>query len=278
MTDLPAHWHLRHQDGRVIGPLTLNALRDWAAQARDTTGTEVSADGLHWMPPYAVPALELDWMLEDPQAKGLGPLHKQAIGAMLRDQMVAQTAAVTHIYTRARSTVAELVADQERTPAPSPSDGGNRRPRADTEAQLTALRELIASLTAENTRLASERQASEATAGRAGRRNPATDGLPRAATTTARPADGAAQGVTGGTGAAPRRPQPTPTAVHTTHRLCPQCKHPSATRLSRPLWMRIIPNSRRLVCDRCGTEFLALARNIKATPQASAPPADEENA
>jgi hypothetical protein len=244
MSQPSPQWHFRQQDGLVLGPVDLETLRLWSRQARVGPGTGVSSDGVHWAAPESVAALELDWLVDLPDGRQFGPVHKSAVAELLRMQMIPATAVALHAQSKTRSPVTELTAPAK-PPATVLLEVENRRLQAElgqarangetVSRELETLRGRVEELSAEVARLTATPLAAAPSTAR--------NSQPRAAAQLIIPPTAAKRGST-----------------RSYFRVCPKCGHQFATRTNRPLWMRLIPGSRLLICDRCGARYMIVAR------------------
>ena len=104
-----ARWHLRMADGKTYGPVTVDVLRSWAAQARVGPGTQVSSDGTTWILPETITELELEWMLLIRNRTPYGPLCRSGVVQLARDGIIASDTRVINSRTRLEHSVSELV-------------------------------------------------------------------------------------------------------------------------------------------------------------------------
>lgn len=95
--------------GRVLGPVTLEVLRDLAGAGRVTEVTQVSRDGHAWLPATQVP--EVLALLKPSSAGGLEDLEIQK-AARLREQLVTLKTRLPHEVFQVKS---DATLDQHRT-------------------------------------------------------------------------------------------------------------------------------------------------------------------
>ena len=103
-------WRLRMADGKTYGPVTLDVLVSWAAQARVGPGTQVSSDGTTWVVPETIPELGLEWMVLIRNRQPYGPLSQRGVVQLARDGAIAPETQVVNSRTRDEKSVRELVA------------------------------------------------------------------------------------------------------------------------------------------------------------------------
>ncbi len=85
-------WFLRIAGGTIFGPVTTRGLALWARQGRVAPGNEISQDREHWLPAEQLPELAMNWYLEDPGGKLLGPFNKEAGEKLLNEGRVVKGA------------------------------------------------------------------------------------------------------------------------------------------------------------------------------------------
>jgi hypothetical protein len=81
----PRQWFLRIAGGTVFGPVSTRGLIVWAEQGRIVPGNEVSTDRTKWQPAEDVPELSMAWYVEEPGGELVGPFHRTAGEALLRE-------------------------------------------------------------------------------------------------------------------------------------------------------------------------------------------------
>lgn len=80
-----ADWRLKKPDGTEYGPVSMDALRNWARDGRITPGDRVAANGGEWEPAEQIEALELDWTVTLKEGSSYGPLSLSAVLELLAD-------------------------------------------------------------------------------------------------------------------------------------------------------------------------------------------------
>ena len=126
MSSQTEHWYLRKDDGSEYGPVSLDRLRQWAAECRLTPGNRVSRDRDDWIPVEHLAALEMDWMARRPDGCEYGPFTIRAVpelfqhgilppDAELRNDRTAETVGVGEALARLRS-----AGPRDAGPAPTP--------------------------------------------------------------------------------------------------------------------------------------------------------------
>lgn len=69
-----AQWFLQKADREIHGPIHLDQLRSWAAEAKISPLDKVSNDGQEsWVRAPMVPELQMDWLIEMPDKYLYGP-------------------------------------------------------------------------------------------------------------------------------------------------------------------------------------------------------------
>lgn len=243
MTDTLSPRYFRQQDGVVLGPVDLDTLRDWARQARIGPGTEISTDGVRWVAPHSVPELELEWVVYLPDGRLFGPIHHAAVSELRKMRMIPEEAVARSIRFKDQPEEANVQAALTRLESENQrlkSELGKARAEYETSSrELAGLRRQAAELSAELERRSAAPGAEEPQEAH-DTPPPASDRPPQA-----------------------QRPKRTPPPRGNYDRTCSKCGHPFATRTTRPLWMRLVPGSRLLVCDGCGFRFMIVARREK---------------
>lgn len=93
-------WHLKLEDGSVMGPVTISELENWATQCRVYPGHEVSQDGKTWGPAQDIPQLGMEWMVTLVNGESFGPLNIFAVPDLVGEGAVEAEAKVYHQTTR----------------------------------------------------------------------------------------------------------------------------------------------------------------------------------
>jgi len=104
-------WYLRRADGKTYGPVSLDVLLSWAAQARVGPGTQVSFDGTTWVAPETIPGLELEWMILVRNRSPYGPLNRLGAVQLARDGVIAPDTRVINTKTLQEVRISELMTD-----------------------------------------------------------------------------------------------------------------------------------------------------------------------
>ena len=77
-------WHLlKHDDGSMFGPVTLEQLKQWSTEAQISPLDKVSNDGKTWMKAPMVPDLEMDYLVEVSPDQYYGPTTLGAVREFL---------------------------------------------------------------------------------------------------------------------------------------------------------------------------------------------------
>src|SRR5438874_8145509 len=73
MDDVQKWFLMKHDDGSVFGPISLDQLRQWAIEAQISPLDKVSTDERTWIKAPMVPELEMDYLIEVSPDQHYGP-------------------------------------------------------------------------------------------------------------------------------------------------------------------------------------------------------------
>ena len=104
-------WRVRSEKGDVFGPADIETLKSWARDGRLSPTCAVSEDNQNWIPVTAITEIEMDWLAEMGPGVFFGPIHKNAIDALIRNDSIHNTAP---LFQRVLPG-AQPVTDRERT-------------------------------------------------------------------------------------------------------------------------------------------------------------------
>ncbi|SRR5579862_3900356 len=106
--DESQNWFLmKHDDGSLFGPISLDQLYLWATEAQISPLDKVSTDGKNWMKAPMIPELEMDYLVEVGENQYYGPTTVGAVKEFVRmGEITADT-----VITNCRDGAAQMVKD-----------------------------------------------------------------------------------------------------------------------------------------------------------------------
>jgi hypothetical protein len=103
------HWHLyKAADGEVHGPVDLDQLKAWAAEAKIAPQDRVSDDGMaSWRRATLVEDLQMDWLIEMPDKYLYGPTSVSTIQEFLATGEIDDNVVVVNTVDRTSGRLAD---------------------------------------------------------------------------------------------------------------------------------------------------------------------------
>ena len=84
-------WYVKNADGKVFGPVDDEKLLAWVKDGRVEPFAGVSNDLKSWKLASLVPALEMDWLIENEPGRFYGPTHRAVIDDLLKSDALDAT-------------------------------------------------------------------------------------------------------------------------------------------------------------------------------------------
>ena len=153
--------------GAVFGPIRTNGLVLWAAEGRVMPDDEISEDKVHWIPAQELPELCMDTLIAHPNGSFIGPFHRDALQALIREGKIppdAQPFPKSELAQRLAARQMTLFGEDEPPPEPEKSrrkkSSPPEQPSTDTarlQEQLEQAKKACDALASERDALAAER-------------------------------------------------------------------------------------------------------------------------
>lgn len=104
------NWHLlKASDKEVYGPITLETLRGWAADAKVSPLDKVSSDGrMSWMRAPMVPELQMDLLVQMPDNYLYGPTNVATIQEFLATGEIDENVSIINCLDNSEARLSEL--------------------------------------------------------------------------------------------------------------------------------------------------------------------------
>ena len=99
---------MKHEDGSLFGPVSLDQLYQWAVEAQISPLDKVSTDGKSWIKAPMVAELEMDYLVEVGEDQFYGPTTIGAVKEFVRMGEITADAAVTNCRDGTEQTVRDL--------------------------------------------------------------------------------------------------------------------------------------------------------------------------
>ena len=107
---------LKHDDGSLFGPVSLEQLFQWAVEAQISPLDKVSTDGKTWIKAPMVAELEMDYLVEVGEDQFYGPTTIGAVREFVRMGEITADATVTNCRDGSEQTVRDLPVVREEHP------------------------------------------------------------------------------------------------------------------------------------------------------------------
>ncbi len=93
-------WYLRIRSGEVFGPTTLSKLCQWVEQTVILPDNEISEDHNNWVRVDSVAVLKMEWIVEVPGGKKIGPFNIKSIPKLIEKNIVSSDAVLVNKVTK----------------------------------------------------------------------------------------------------------------------------------------------------------------------------------
>jgi len=87
-------WYVRSVDGKVFGPIDVEALKGWVRDGRVEPFAGLSNDLTNWTPAPRMKELEMDWIVENEPGQFYGPTHKAVADDLMKSGTLAPGARI----------------------------------------------------------------------------------------------------------------------------------------------------------------------------------------
>lgn len=143
MDDAQTWYLMKHDDGSVFGPITLEQLQEWAAEAQVSPLDKVSTDEKSWTKAPMIPELEMDYLVEVSPDQYYGPTTLGAVREFLEIGEVTRDTVITNCTDGSERLIRDV---PELAPAPLPEEEAQpirTSIRVSLQARLRELEELL---------------------------------------------------------------------------------------------------------------------------------------
>jgi hypothetical protein len=116
--DEQQNWYLmKHDDGTVFGPISLEQLRQWAMDAQVSPLDKVSNDERTWTKAPMIPELEMDYLVEVSPDQYYGPTTLGAVRDFLDMGEINRDTIITNCRDGSEARIRDI---EEMQPSPEP--------------------------------------------------------------------------------------------------------------------------------------------------------------
>lgn len=81
--------YLRNGNGKVFGPVSMSVLQKWACDGRVEPTAQISSDLKEWIAAPNIPALGMEWVVENNPGQFYGPTHRAVIDDFIKSGTLA---------------------------------------------------------------------------------------------------------------------------------------------------------------------------------------------